>query len=69
MTSNHVFIIVLVAILLTLSSGYLYNNASNQAQDIKACESVGAKWRYNSFNQVLCVPKQAQCKEYFKQED
>ena len=67
MSSNQVFIIVLIAILLSLSSGYLYTNASKQAQDIKACQAVGAKWRYNSFNQVLCVPSPPQCKEYFKE--
>ena len=44
-------------IALMMSSGYLYNNAKQQASDIKACQSVDVRWRYNSFNQVLCVPK------------
>ena len=40
-----------------MSSGYLYNNAKQQASDIKACQSVDARWSCNSFNQVLCVHK------------
>lgn len=50
-----------VLFLLTISSGYLYNNAQRQAKDIKACQSVGANWYYNGFNQVLCSPKKKQC--------
>lgn len=68
MSNNQVFIIVLGLIFLILGSGYLYTNASKQSQDIKACQAVGAKWRYNGFNQVLCVPSPPQCKEYFKEQ-
>lgn len=59
---------IAVAVIISATSGYLYSNASTQAKAIQACQSVGAKWRYNGFNQVLCVPKPPQCKEYFKQE-
>ena len=65
--SSVLFIALLIVFLVT--SGYLYNTAQHQARDIRACEQAGAKWRYSSFtNQVFCVPKQPQCKEYFKDE-
>lgn len=56
--------ILLVAVLVSASAGYLYNNASTQSRDIEKCQSVGADWYYNGFNQVLCTKKKPQCKEY-----
>lgn len=63
MTNTQVRWIVVLFIFVFASSGYLYNNAERQAKDIKACQSVNANWRYNSFNQVLCVPKKKRCDE------
>ena len=59
MTNNQLIAVAMFMIALMMSSGYLYNNAKQQASDIKACQSVDARWRYNSFNQVLCVPKRS----------
>lgn len=53
--------IIIVLIVIFASGGYFYNNATRQAKDIKACQSVDANWRYNSFNQVFCVPKKRVC--------
>lgn len=44
-----------------LAHGYLYNNAETQAKSIKMCQSVGADWRYNDDNQVLCVRPKKGC--------
>lgn len=61
------YILLILAVLISGSAGYLYNNAHTQAKDIAQCQSVGASWYNNGFNQVLCTKKKPQCKEYFKE--
>ena len=52
---------VIVGSFLYFGYGYLYNDAAKQAKDIKACQSVGADWRYSDNNQVLCVRSRKEC--------
>lgn len=61
MTDTQIKWMVILAIVIFASGGYFYNSATRQAKDIKACQSVNADWRYNSFNQVFCVPKKRPC--------
>ena len=57
MTHIHLSAIIVVALMIALPTGCIYNNAERQAKDIKACESVGARWQYSSLTkQVNCVP-------------
>ena len=57
MTHIHLSAIIVVALMIALPTGCIYNNAERQAKDIKACESVGARWQYSSVTkQVNCVP-------------
>lgn len=57
MTRIHLSAIIVVALMIALPTGCIYNNAERQAKDIKACESVGARWQYSSLTkQVNCVP-------------
>ena len=44
MTHIHLSAIIVVALMIALPTGCIYNNAERQAKDIKACESVGARW-------------------------
>ena len=58
MTHIHLIAIIVVALMIALPTGCIYNNAERQAKDIKACESVGARWQYSSLTkQVNCEPK------------
>lgn len=52
---------IFLAVFLYFGYGYLYNDATKQAKDIKACQSVGADWRYNDSNQILCVRAKKEC--------
>lgn len=52
---------IILAAFIYLGYGYLYNDATKQANDIKACQSVGADWRYNDSNQILCVRAKKEC--------
>lgn len=55
MTHIHLSAIIVVALMIALPTGCIY--AERQAKDIKACESVGARWQYSSLTkQVNCVP-------------
>ena len=60
MTNTHLSAIIVVALMIALLTGCIYNNAERQAKDIKACESVGARWQYSSLtkqviNWALCT--------------
>ena len=53
--------LIVFGVFLFFTYGYLWNSAESQAKAIKACQTVGADWRYNDNGKVLCAKPKREC--------